>query len=170
MFDSHAHLQDARITAPGEVWERARASGVRRVLLAGVDSADWQRQATLADLPGVSLSLGIHPQVVAVQSASEREAELVRLEEALAKRGPSVVALGAIGMDGVGDRRSSYDAQAALFAAQLRLAKQHDLPVLLHILRAHEEALDVVAQRRLVLDHQNALSHEPCLPRSRGAR
>src|SRR5262249_43162796 len=46
----------------------------------------------------------------------------------------------------VGERRQSYERQAALFAAQLRLAKQHDLPVILHILRAHEEALKVLAE------------------------
>ncbi|MFO0738344.1 MAG: TatD family hydrolase [Labilithrix sp.] len=145
MFDSHAHLQDVRFDAPARVWERAREAGVRRVLLAGVDSTDWARQAALADLPGVSLSLGIHPQVVAAMTGPERDAELARLESALAHRSASVVALGEIGMDGVGDRRRSYDAQSALFAAQLRLARQHDLPVILHVLRAHEEALKVLA-------------------------
>lgn len=146
MFDSHAHLQDARFEHPADVWARARAAGVRRVLLAGVDAADWERQAALADLPGISLSLGIHPQVVAALSTAEREAELGRLEKALAKRSAAVVALGEIGMDGVGERRASYDAQAALFASQLRLARQHDLPVILHVLRAHEEALKVLAE------------------------
>jgi TatD DNase family protein len=127
------------------VWTRARAAGVRRVLLAGVDAADWERQAALADLPGVSMSLGIHPQVVAAMKSAEQDAELGRLEAALAKRASSVVALGEIGMDGVGERRASYEAQAALFAAQLRLARAHDLPVILHVLRAHEEALKVLA-------------------------
>lgn len=145
MFDSHAHLQDARFEHPADVWARAQAAGVKRVLLAGVDAADWARQAALADLPGVSLSLGIHPQVVAAQDARAREAELARLETALAKRSASVVAVGEIGMDGVGERRASFEAQAALFAHQLRLAKTNDLPVILHVLRAHEEALKVLA-------------------------
>lgn len=145
MFDSHAHLQDPRFEAPREVWDRARAAGVRRVVLAGVDAADWDRQAALADLPGVSLSVGIHPQVVATMTTAAQEAELARLEAALGARRPSVVALGEIGMDGVGERRRSYGAQAELFAQQLRLARQHDLPVILHVLRAHEEALKVLA-------------------------
>lgn len=146
MFDSHAHLQDVRFEAPAAVWQRARERGVRRVLLAGVDAKDWERQAALANLPGVSLSLGIHPQVVAAMTTTEHDAELARLETALANRSASVVALGEVGMDGVGDRRSSYDAQAALFEAQLHLAQKHDLPVILHILRAHEEALKVLAK------------------------
>jgi TatD DNase family protein len=145
VFDSHAHLQDARIADPAAVWERARKAGVERVLLAGVDAADWERQAALAHLPGVSCSVGIHPQVVAVLGDAERADALAALEAALVRRPASVVALGEVGMDGVGDRRASYGAQAELFAAQLRLAKTHDLPVILHVLRAHEEALKVLA-------------------------
>jgi len=146
VFDSHAHLQDARIADPIAMWERARASGVTRVLLAGVDADDWSRQAALGDLPGVMRSFGIHPQVVAALDDPGRRRQLEALEEALGGRGPAVVALGEIGMDGVGDRRASYGAQAELFAAQLRLAKAHDLPVILHILRAHEEALKVLGE------------------------
>lgn len=145
MFDSHAHLQDARVVDPTSVWARAQASGVRRVVLAGVDSADWDRQRALEHLPGVACSLGIHPQVVAEMAEAKLAVELERLEAALARRSDRVVALGEIGMDGVGERRESYGPQAAMFAAQLRLARQHDLPVILHVLRAHEEALKILA-------------------------
>jgi len=145
VFDSHAHLQDARIEEPARVWARARETGVTRVLLAGVDAADWERQASLEHLPGVFRSVGIHPQVVAALDESARASELALLERALATRSSSVVALGEIGMDGVGERRASYGAQAELFAAQLRLARAHDLPVILHVLRAHEEVLKVLA-------------------------
>jgi TatD DNase family protein len=49
-------------------------------------------------------------------------------------------------MDGVGDRRAAYGVQAELFEAQLRLAKAHDLPIILHVLRAHEEALKILGE------------------------
>jgi TatD DNase family protein len=146
VFDSHAHLQDERIADPAAVWERARAAGVRRVVLAGVDAADWTRQAALATLPGVAQSVGVHPQIVAALDAAGRERELHALEQALSTRTSNVVAVGEIGMDGVGDRRASYDAQAGLFEEQLRVAIKHDLPVILHVLRAHEEALRVLAR------------------------
>ncbi len=126
------------------MWERARAAGVRRVLLAGVDAADWERQAALEHLEGVSRSVGVHPQVVAALGPREREEQMEALERALENRSPAVVALGEIGMDGVGERRATYGAQAELFEAQLRLARRHDLPVILHVLRAHEEALKVI--------------------------
>lgn len=152
VFDSHAHLQDARVTDPASVWTRAREAGVRRVLLAGVDADDWERQAALAHLPGVYQSVGIHPQVAAIIGDRERASQLERLERALEQRSRSrasagasaIVAIGEIGMDGVGDRRSAYGAQAELFEAQLRLAKAHDMPIILHILRAHEEALKIL--------------------------
>lgn len=144
VFDSHAHLQDVRVSDPAEVWARARNAGVRRVLLAGVDADDWDRQAALEHLPGVARSVGIHPQVAAELGGPERASQLARLERALELRTPSVVAVGEIGMDGVGDWRAAYGAQAELFEAQLRLAKAHDLPVILHVLRAHEEALKIL--------------------------
>jgi TatD DNase family protein len=144
VFDSHAHLQDARIADPAAVWARARAAGVKRALLAGVDAADWERQAALQHLEGISCSVGIHPQVVDALSPPERSNQLDALERVLAERRPSVVALGEIGMDGVGSRRATYGPQAELFEAQLRLAREYDLPVILHILRAHEEALKVL--------------------------
>ncbi|AKU95499.1 Putative deoxyribonuclease YcfH [Labilithrix luteola] len=144
VFDSHAHLQDARVTDPASVWARAREAGVRRVLLAGVDADDWDRQAALAHLPGIYQSVGIHPQVAAVLGEAERASQLERLERALVQRSPGVVAIGEIGMDGVGERRLAYGAQAELFEAQLRLAKAHDLPIILHVLRAHEEALKIL--------------------------
>ena len=144
VFDSHAHLQDARIGDPAAVWARARTAGVTHVLLPGVDAADWERQAALEHLGGISCSIGVHPQVVDALSQAEREAQMEALERALQHRRPSVVALGEIGMDGVGKRRATYGAQAELFEAQLRLAHAHGLPVILHVLRAHEEALKVL--------------------------
>lgn len=144
MFDSHAHLQDARITDPEAIWERARRAGVERVLLAGVDAEDWERQAALEHLPGVYRSVGIHPQVAATLRPEDGERELERLRRAIEQRSRAVVAVGEIGMDGVGERRAAYGIQAELFEAQLRLAKAAALPVILHVLRAHEEALKIL--------------------------
>jgi TatD DNase family protein len=146
--DTHTHLQDRRVLDAAAVWQAAQASGVTTTLLAGVDSADWQRQEALAHLPGVYFSAGLHPQRVAELTESEVEAELLALRCWLAPRrrpGPWV-ALGEIGMDGVGDRRGSFALQRHAFAQQLTVAQELNLPVILHILRAHEDALAVLRQ------------------------
>lgn len=144
--DTHTHLQDPRIADAAAMWEAAQTSGVTTTLLAGVDSADWQRQEALAHLPGVYFSAGLHPQRVAELTDDAVAAELQALRNWLGHRprpGPWV-ALGEIGMDGFGERRQSFLLQRDAFAEQLEIAQELNLPVILHILRAHEDALAVL--------------------------
>jgi len=146
--DTHTHLQDPRIGDAAAIWEAAQISGVTKTLLAGVDSVDWERQEALAHLPGVYFSAGLHPQRVAELSPNAVAAELQSLRDWLGQRprpGPWV-ALGEIGMDGFGERRQSFALQRETFAAQLEIARELNLPVILHVLRAHEDALAVLRQ------------------------
>jgi TatD DNase family protein len=144
MFDSHSHLQDVRIADAATVWARAQAAGVRATVLAGVDPQDWARQRALTHLPSVYQSLGLHPQIIATYSQSDAKHGVQRLSEALQSKDVKVVALGEIGIDKVGERALSLRLQREIFAEQLTLAKIHNLPVILHILRAHAEALEVL--------------------------
>lgn len=141
MFDSHSHLQDTRIENPREAWARAREAGVHTTLLAGVDADDWQRQIPLLELEGVYGSVGIHPWVVAARDVTK---DLSALEHALEALHPKQVALGEIGLDKLDERRASLEAQKRAFCTQLELAQTFNLPVILHVLRAHEEALAVL--------------------------
>lgn len=155
MFDSHCHLHDERM-AP--CWEdalrRARAAGVRGMLLAGVDLPGWQRQDLLrGQHPDLAVAFGVHPQVVPLLHGDEGEAALARQLDALAGilagEGPlgRPHAVGELGLDALGEaHRGSLDRQEAVFRAQLALARAHDLPVVLHILRAHDRALRVLRE------------------------
>lgn len=146
--DTHTHLQDARIKDAASLWQAAREGGVAKTLLAGVDSHDWQRQEALVSLDGVYFSAGLHPQRVAELSAEDVARELAALVAWLEARprGGRWVALGEIGMDGFGTRRSSFDLQREAFRRQLRIARHFDLPVVLHVLRAHEDALAILRE------------------------
>lgn len=161
MFDSHCHLHDHRVL--GDVvkdLDDARAAGVRRLLLAGVDAAGWAEQDRLvAAHAELYSSYGLHPQVVAALDDNAVADELALLERRLAGRTAAerVVALGEIGLDGIGDRRASLARQADAFAAQLALAKRFALPVCLHILRAHGEALALL--RRVGLPDAGGVVH-----------
>ncbi|MFO0663972.1 MAG: TatD family hydrolase [Polyangiaceae bacterium] len=146
--DSHTHLQDARIGDPDGVWNAAREAGIQTTLLAGVDHEDWKRQERLEHLPGVFFSAGLHPQRVAALAEAEVATELDALRAWFSARATRQrwVALGEIGMDGFGERRHTFALQQATFVAQLKLAQHLDLPVILHVLRAHEEALAVLRE------------------------
>jgi TatD DNase family protein len=131
MFDALTHLY--RCPDPGAVLTAGRAAGVHDVLLAGVDPAGWRLQSALAG-PGVHVAYGCHPWT----ARGSQDASL--LSEALSTLVPPV-AIGEIGLDGSGAHRENLAAQEASLLAQLDLARQRELPVILHIVRAHGTAM-----------------------------
>jgi TatD DNase family protein len=149
VYDSHCHLHDERLLPEAEaVVARARAAGVTRMLLAGVEPYGWAVEDRLCaahpDL--LRASYGIHPQLIAAVDDATCDGMLVALERALATRGPAVVALGEIGLDGMGERAApaALARQERLFLAQLELARRHRLPVALHVLKQHPRALQLL--------------------------
>jgi TatD DNase family protein len=140
VIDTHAHL-DA-LEEPDAALARAREAGVARVLTIGTGSDSCRRALALARAhDGVHAALGIDPH-----QAGTREAE--RLDELRALLGePGVVAVGECGLDyHYGAEREAE--QRALFEAQLALARERELPVVVHtraanadteaLLRAHD--------------------------------
>jgi TatD DNase family protein len=145
MFDSHCHLHDDRIVADANtLLASARARGVRGFLLAGVSHAGWQVEHSIAKAhPDVFVSYGVHPQLVAEEAVAP---QLEALAAELAK--PTLirpVAIGEIGLDAfTKERRSCLPRQSEVFREQLALARAYDLPVILHILKTHEEAIAIM--------------------------
>ncbi|MCU1279330.1 MAG: putative deoxyribonuclease YcfH [bacterium] len=148
MFDTHCHLQE--LDDADDAIVRARAAGVTRMLLAGVAPEAWQRDDALAARhDGLSLSYGLHPQAVATLDDGACDQIVRALDERLSRRDARVVAVGEIGLDGVGERRGSIDRQERIFRAQLALARKHSLPVALHVLREHPRALAILRDEPL---------------------
>lgn len=147
MFDSHCHLHDARMAAGRDGYlARARAAGVSGCVLAGVDSAGWEVEAALCrEHADLHASYGLHPQRAAELSDAEIDEELARLTSALDGRLPAPCALGELGLDALTDAtRQALPRQERAFRAQLATARERDLPLVLHILRTHGEALRIL--------------------------
>ena len=72
MFDSHCHLDSTRFDSDrDEVVARARAAGVTRMLVAGVEPEEWPRLAEMkARYPEVCIAVGLHPQALPGLSAA----------------------------------------------------------------------------------------------------
>lgn len=135
-IDGHCHLDlPAFETTRDAVRTRALAAGIDGFILAGVDPTGWPRQHQLAQTwPRTWWTLGVHPWRAS-------RAALDHLDAALQLH---PVAIGEIGLDGHGPHRARLDLQAEVFRAQLALARAVDLPVVLHVVRAHGRALDIV--------------------------
>lgn len=136
LIDTHIHLDAPEFAQDREaVLERARQSGVGCFVLPAVSAANFQDVAALAAAhPEVHRAYGIHPLYV----GDSREEDLDLLDERLSEHG--VVAVGEIGLDHFAGH-IDLGLQEHYFVAQLRLAKRHGLPVILHVRRAQDAIL-----------------------------
>jgi TatD DNase family protein len=134
-IDTHCHfdfppfVDDAR-----ESIARAAQSGVERIIVPCVDASRFALVTQLAQQhQALYAALGLHP----INIAAHQDAHLDELESWLKKPESKRVAIGEIGLDLYMDD-AQFDKQTRLLDAQLRLAKQYDLPVILHSRRTHD--------------------------------
>ena len=152
LIDTHCHLDlpifDGDRTA---VLARARAAGVDGMLVPAIRPSTW---AALAALPGnhpgagIAIALGVHPQVVPDLDTDERRT-CERLTDALTRAiadCPSVVAaVGECGLDGA---TADRDLQETILRAHIRAARALALPLVVHVLRAHDTAPRILREER----------------------
>jgi len=133
LTDTHCHLNDpafeGRVAA---VLARAREAGVGQVIVPGWDAASSRRALALAaEFPAILPAVGLHPWMVAAEADTRWVAVLAAESRA--------VAIGEIGLDGAVEAPLAW--QLPVFRAQLALARERDLPVLLHCRAAWEPLL-----------------------------
>ena len=138
-IDTHCHLDAAEFDADRDaVVERARAAGVAQIVVPAVDAGNFARVRDLAHRYRLSYALGIHP--MCTDRSTESDLQVLRAALEQHRDDPRLVAVGEIGLDhfiaGLDRER-----QARFFAAQLALAAEFDLPVLLHVRRAVDSVL-----------------------------
>ncbi len=141
LIDSHCHL-DAHEFEPDRdaVIARARAAGVTRQILPAVDAKGWETLRTLcASEAGLFPAYGLHPMYL----AEHRPEHLPMLKDWIERERP--VAVGECGLDFFVDGLDAAQ-QSLYFDGQLRLARDFDLPVIVHARRAVDQVM--AAMRR----------------------
>jgi TatD DNase family protein len=148
MIDSHCHLADAAFAGDLEsVVERATRAGVLSalcILAAGdePESAAARRVRTL--WPSVRFAVGIHPHQ-AGQFAGRADDVVGVVGQAIESEGAR--AIGEIGLDYHYDF-SPRDVQREVFSAQVGLARDRDLPIIIHTREADNDTFDVLRSVR----------------------
>jgi len=140
--DSHTHIDMPQFDADREaVVERARAAGIETMLVVGgVDAGGGHRRAlAVAEQFGLPVSAGVHPHEARLAAAATWD-EL----RGLARHG-RIVAIGEIGLDFHYDH-SPRDVQRDVFRAQVRLAREMGLPVIIHTREADEETAGLLEE------------------------
>lgn len=144
LFDTHCHLDVEAFAADRKaVLARARAGGVSRLVIPGIDTAGWQRLVDLCrEEPGLYPALGLHP----VYLEQHRSEDIDALDEWVTKHQP--IAIGEIGLDFY-IKELDRERQQQLFEAQLVIARKANLPVLLHVRKAHDQVLATLRRLKI---------------------
>lgn len=148
-FDSHCHLQDERFDPDrGEAIARARDAGVREIVVVGADPGSAAAARALAEeaagreeWPDLWFTAGLHPHEASRWDSATRRA----VEEELDR---GAVAVGEIGLDYHYDN-SPRAIQRAAFSEQLSIARERDLPVVVHSRDAEDETLEILRESGL---------------------
>ncbi len=136
LIDTHCHLD---VTAfdndRATVLNRARKAGVSHIVVPGITAAAWEKLLTLcANETGLYPALGLHPVFLDRHQPDDLQA----LETSIARHNP--IAIGEIGLDYYLPEVDRGQ-QKTLFEAQLHIARDAGLPVLLHVRKAHDDTL-----------------------------
>jgi len=140
-IDTHCHLDAAEFNGDqAALVKAAQAAGVSRIVVPSVARTNFEAVRRLCEqFPDCAPAYGIHPMYTGAAAPDDLDA----LREFLVQHTP--VAIGEIGLDFFIEH---YDRarQEHFFAEQLRLAREFDLPVLLHIRRAQDIVLKHLRQ------------------------
>ena len=147
-IDTHCHLDAPELGADvADVVARARAAGVVHCVLPAVHVGNFQTVRLLAGQFAYSYALGIHPMCV----PQAKEADLATLDAELTLRqaDPRLVAVGEIGLDFFVPelmQPAMRERQEFFYREQLKLARKHHLPVILHVRRSADKLLKHLRQ------------------------
>jgi TatD DNase family protein len=145
LIDSHCHM-DAGAFAQDAVGilQVAQTLGVAGFVIPAVEHSNWQSVANLAQqVPGAMYTLGIHP--LYINSLQPTDLALLRAQVQSALSDPKFLGIGEIGLDyfepGL-DRQVQWD----VFIEQLKIAKDFDLPVIMHVRRSQDMVLKALRE------------------------
>lgn len=143
LFDTHVHLNVSHFDEDREqVIHRAKEAGVEWMTVIGFDRETIEKAIELAETyDWMYASVGWHP----VDAIDFTDQDLCKLQE-LASH-PKVVALGEMGLDYHWDK-SPKGTQQEVFRKQIRLAKEVELPIIIHNREATEDILTILKEEK----------------------
>jgi TatD DNase family protein len=145
LIDTHCHLDAAEFDADREaVAQQASEVGVGMIVIPAVEPNNFQSVIALSrQHPHCCYALGMHPMYVQNASPSHIKALSDLVAQTISSEN-KLVAIGEIGLDffvSQSNQRENREIQEYFFAEQLKIAKEYDLPVILHVRRAVDEVL-----------------------------
>jgi len=136
LIDSHCHFDHRRFDSDRQdAWQRAREAGVMAQVIPAITAADWERvKQTCSNHPGLYPAYGLHPMFW----SDHNDSDLQKLRSWIKRENP--VAVGECGLDFYIDNPDKKR-QLELFEAQLDIASEFHLPLIIHARHAVEEVI-----------------------------
>jgi TatD DNase family protein len=150
VIDTHCHLDSERFHADrSEVLRRAWAAGLEAIVIPGIGPDNWETLVAMGQADSrLWIALGIHPQFLPELPPDGDSARMEQLDALLrgskgagAVPPPQVVAVGECGLDGPSAEGAPMERQLAVLRGHLAVAREHDLPAILHCYHAHPAML-----------------------------
>lgn len=144
LIDTHSHIYSEEfIHDRDEALQRAYDSGIKKIILPNIDSGSIKHMLDLSDAyPHLCYPLiGLHPTSVEEDYREELEA----IEYWLDKR--KFYGIGEIGIDLYWDKKYENEQKDA-FRRQIRMAKKHKLPIVIHIRNSFDETYEIVKEEQ----------------------
>ena len=148
MIDSHCHLADTAFVADLDaVVARSQTAGLTHALciVAAEDQAEFQRAEQLAVLwPELRFAVGLHPHQASPYEG--RVSDVTQMVRDVIARLPQVRAVGEIGLD-YHYQFAARPVQREVFRAQIQLARELDLPIVIHTREAEDDTITILREQ-----------------------
>ena len=143
IIDTHMHIFDERYENKDEIVNEALKYGVKKMIAVGFDKESSLKALELSKkYDFIYLSVGLHPSEV----LKEEDKELMWLHEIL--KSEKVIAIGEIGLDYYWDK-SFKEEQKEFFKKQIEIAKEYDLPIIVHCRDAIQDCFDILKNEKV---------------------
>lgn len=148
IIDGHCHLADPRYSEEilTEMMDRSINSGITGWVQGGVSPKDWNRQREIQQKygPGVITAFGLHPWWISERTEEEIECGVQQLRQ----WAPQAQAIGETGLDRLHRFLAPeiQERQERVFKIHLEISQKLKKPLILHIVRAHSQAIRILKQ------------------------
>ncbi len=162
LIDTHCHLDATEFNADRDAEaESAAHAGLKMIVVPAVARENFQTVMTLSSQhPHVCYALGIHPMYVDNANPSDLALLKKLISEQLAMPNNKLVAVGEIGLDFFVTQQNR-ETQEYFFAEQLKIAKEYNLPVILHVRRAVDDVLKYLRKYKITGGIAHAFNGSP---------
>jgi len=156
MIDTHAHLNFPELTVNlDQIIKDSQKAGLTGIIVASSSIEDSIKAVDLAKkYPNfLYTSVGIHPQKTDPENKNSIEDQIKNLRLLIKENRQQVVAIGETGLDfsqpPPSEEERSKEAQTTLFRAQISLAEEFTLPLIIHAREANDEIIEILSQHQV---------------------